>query len=87
MPTYEYRCRECDHQLDIFQKISHDPIKECPACSQLALQRGPGGGIGLSFKGSGFYITDYAKSDGESKQENPQPKDCGKSTCACKTKG
>lgn len=45
----------------MFQKITEDPIKKCPACGQDSLQRGPGGGIGVSFKGSGFYATDYAQ--------------------------
>ncbi len=61
MPTYEYQCASCKHQLEAIQKITADPLKVCPQCGQETLQRGPGGGIGLQFKGSGFYITDYAK--------------------------
>lgn len=60
MPNYDYKCEGCGHRCEIFQKISDAPLKECPSCHQQTLQRGPGGGIGLSFKGSGFYINDYA---------------------------
>lgn len=62
MPTYEYHCADCGHSLEAFQKITAEPLKDCPACHSQALRRGPGGGIGLAFKGSGFYITDYCDS-------------------------
>lgn len=60
MPTYDYHCRQCGHQLELFQKISDAPEKICPQCGHETLQRGPGGGVGLSFSGPGFYINDYA---------------------------
>ena len=60
MPTYAYHCEECGHEMDAFQKITDAHLSECPKCQQHKLKRGPGGGIGLAFKGSGFYITDYA---------------------------
>lgn len=60
MPTYEYRCSSCKHQEDVFQKITADPLSQCPKCSNGTFMRGPGGGIGLIFKGSGFYKTEYA---------------------------
>lgn len=62
MPTYDYHCKACGHHTEVMQKISDEPLKDCPSCKEKALQRGPGGGIGLHFKGSGFYITDYNKS-------------------------
>ena len=58
MPTYEYVCRKCGHEFDAFQKMSDAPLKRCPKCKG-AVQRKIGGGAGLLFKGSGFYITDY----------------------------
>lgn len=61
MPTYEYQCASCRHRLEALQKITAEPLTKCPECGKETLQRGPGGGIGLQFKGSGFYITDYAK--------------------------
>jgi putative FmdB family regulatory protein len=60
MPHYDYQCSSCQHTLEAFQKITDAPLTTCPKCQTPHLQRGPGGGIGLAFKGSGFYITDYA---------------------------
>ncbi len=80
MPTYGYECRACGHQHEILQKITEAHLTECPECGKDALQRGPGGGIGLSFKGSGFYITDY--------QNAPAAKECcpcGKNKGSCET--
>lgn len=62
MPTYEYRCRECGEEFEKFQRMSDDPVAECPACGKAA-ERRLSGGAGLLFKGSGFYITDYARSE------------------------
>jgi putative FmdB family regulatory protein len=58
MPTYEYRCRKCKHQFELFHSIKDDKPKRCPKCRARA-DRVPAGGAGLLFKGSGFYITDY----------------------------
>lgn len=58
MPTYEYRCPECSVEFEKFQKMSEEPVAECPACGAAA-QRRLSGGAGFLFKGSGFYITDY----------------------------
>lgn len=70
MPTYEYVCEKCGHEFELFQSISAEPLKTCPedACARKKWGRGRvkkmiGGGAGLLFKGSGFYITDY-RSDG-----------------------
>lgn len=59
MPTYEYECQNCEHRFDEFQSITAKPLKKCPECSRMKLRRLIGGGAGLIFKGSGFYITDY----------------------------
>ncbi len=59
MPTYEYACSKCGHQFEQFQSMRDLPLKKCPKCKKLALKRLIGGGAGLIFKGSGFYITDY----------------------------
>lgn len=58
MPTYEYRCRDCGREFEIFQRMSDDPVAPCPGCGQGA-ERLISGGAGLLFKGEGFYITDY----------------------------
>ena len=58
MPTYEYRCTTCNHEFEKFQRMSEEPVAECPECGKPA-ERRLSGGAGLLFKGSGFYITDY----------------------------
>ncbi|MBU2601588.1 MAG: zinc ribbon domain-containing protein [Actinobacteria bacterium] len=59
MPTYEYRCRECEHQFERFQKMSDEPVSECEICSgEVRKLLFP---VAIHFKGSGFYTTDYAK--------------------------
>ena len=57
MPTYDYRC-EKNHVFELFHSIKDDSPKACPKCGSPS-KRVPGGGSGLLFKGSGFYITDY----------------------------
>ena len=58
VPTYGYRCTNCGHQFEIFQRMSEETLKVCPNCSQSTLKKVlyP---IGVAFKGSGFYSTDY----------------------------
>ncbi len=60
MPTYEYECLNCGTHFDVFQKMSDSHIDSCINC-QGSVRRVVSGGSGLIFKGSGFYITDYAK--------------------------
>ncbi|MBQ7815121.1 MAG: zinc ribbon domain-containing protein, partial [Thermoguttaceae bacterium] len=45
--------------VEVFQKMSEEPLEVCPKCGEKALRRLISGGSGLIFKGSGFYITDY----------------------------
>lgn len=67
MPTYEYVC-ENGHHFDEFQSIVAAPIEVCPACGTRA-ERLISGGTGLIFRGSGFYITDYARKGGGDSKE------------------
>ncbi len=69
MPTYEYKCQQCGHQFEAFQKISDDPLTECPKCGGEVV-RLISGGTGLIFKGSGFYLTDYARKNSSSAPKN-----------------
>jgi putative FmdB family regulatory protein len=64
MPTYEYLCTKCGHEMEAFQSMKDEPLKQCPACKRRTLKRKVGGGAGLIFKGTGFYITDYKKKSG-----------------------
>ena len=58
MPTYEYRCESCDYYFEKFQSIKDEPIKTCPKCGG-PVKKLLSTGVGLIFKGSGFYETDY----------------------------
>jgi putative FmdB family regulatory protein len=62
MPIYEYECAKCGHVHEIFQKISDKPLTKCPVCagrlSKLISQSS------FHLKGSGWYVTDYAKRSG-----------------------
>lgn len=64
MPTYDYVCTKCGHEMEVFQSMKDAALKKCPKCRKLGLKRLLGGGAGLIFKGSGFYITDYKKKPG-----------------------
>ncbi len=62
MPIYEYQCKKCHHRFEKIQKFSDPHVKKCPEC---------GGPIeqvvtapAVQFKGSGWYVTDYAKKPG-----------------------
>ena len=62
MPLYEYQCEECDHRFEVIQKsFSDPPVQKCPKCGGPVrkLMSSPA----IQFKGSGFYITDYARKD------------------------
>lgn len=59
MPTYDYRCKACGNELEIFHSMSQAPKRKCPECGALKLERQIGLGGGILFKGGGFYETDY----------------------------
>ncbi|HET6487356.1 MAG TPA: FmdB family zinc ribbon protein [Spirochaetia bacterium] len=61
MPTYEYACTNCGHTFEAMQRMSDKPLTRCPKCKG-AIRRVIHGGMGVIFKGSGFYTTDYKKS-------------------------
>jgi len=62
MPLYEYECDNCGHRFEVIQKFSDDPLTACPKCQGPVrkLLSSPA----IQFKGSGWYITDYAKKSG-----------------------
>lgn len=76
MPTYDYICRACEHQFELFQSMN-DPVKrKCPKCGKPKLERLIGTGAGVIFKGSGFYQTDY-RSEGYKKAAEAESKPAG----------
>ncbi len=70
MPTYDYKCTECNHTFEIFQQMTADPITKCPECDGV-VKRLIGTGAGPIFKGSGFYQTDYKNRSVSSANSNP----------------
>jgi len=62
MPLYEYECNDNGHRFERIQKFSDPPIAVCPTCGSAVrkLVSSPA----IQFKGSGWYITDYAKKSG-----------------------
>ena len=60
MPTYEYECKKCSYNFELFQAMSDAPVKECPKCGS-EVRRIIFGGTGVIFKGSGFYVNDKSK--------------------------
>jgi putative FmdB family regulatory protein len=78
MPTYEYKCESCEEAFEIFQKISEPTLKECPVCGG-RLKKLISGGVGIIFKGSGFYTTDY-KSSSTSSISSPESRSDAKTT-------
>jgi putative FmdB family regulatory protein len=60
MPIYEYECGSCGHQLEKLQRMSDDPLKDCPDCGEAGLQRLVSA-AGFRLKGGGWYETDFKK--------------------------
>ena len=58
MPIYEYKCTECEHTLEKLQKMSDDPLVDCPECGKAGLQKMISA-AGFRLKGGGWYETDF----------------------------
>ncbi|MFP4510170.1 MAG: FmdB family zinc ribbon protein [Spirochaetota bacterium] len=58
MPNYDYECKTCGHNFEEFQSMLDAPLKKCPSCGKRTLRRLIGGGTGIIFRGSGFYVND-----------------------------
>lgn len=69
MPHYDYVCLDCAHVFEVFQMMSDDPLAHCPTCGG-RVKRKIGGGMGIIFKGSGFYVTDYKNSSSASSKQS-----------------
>ena len=100
MPTYQYRCTECGHDLEAVQKFSDAALTECPNCG--GRLRKVFNAVGVVFKGSGFYRNDSRKPDTngdsagkgdststETKSDKPakEPATAGASSSAGKSEG
>lgn len=60
MPNYDYECQDCNYVFEVFQQMTDERLTECPKCKG-HVERLIGGGAGIIFKGSGFYVNDYKK--------------------------
>ncbi len=67
MPIHEYKCKACGARTEALQKLRDKPLQKCPKCGGplVKLISSPA----IQFKGSGFYITDYAHKNIPSKEE------------------
>ena len=76
MPLYEYQCEACSNRFERIQKFSDPPIETCPSCGGPVrkLLSSPA----IQFKGSGWYITDYAKKTTGDASAKPAPTDGNK---------
>jgi len=84
MPLYEYRCTECETEFEVIQKVSDDPLTECRSCSgsvrKLISQSA------FQFKGSGWYVTDYARKGSQAESTSSSDKGSeGKKDAAAKS--
>ena len=75
MPIYEYQCGACGHQMEKLQKISDDPLRDCPACNEPQLQKLVSAAA-FRLKGGGWYETDFKTRDkknlaGDKKSDKP----------------
>ena len=88
MPIYEYRCKSCGHELEKLQKMSDDPLTDCPQCDKPELNKLISA-AGFRLSGSGWYETDFksgnkknlseGKGEGKSEGKSEGKKDAGAS--------
>ncbi|HQU15985.1 MAG: FmdB family transcriptional regulator [Chromatiales bacterium 21-64-14] len=77
MPIYEYRCTGCGHELEAIQKMSDDPLLDCPACGKPTLQKLISA-AGFRLKGGGWYETDFKSGHKKNVVESDGTKSEGK---------
>ena len=58
MPIYEYECKQCSHKMEALQKMSDDPLRDCPECGKAELKKLVSA-AGFRLKGAGWYETDF----------------------------
>lgn len=68
MPLYEYQCQKCKHRFEKIQKFSDRPVKKCPECGGPVEQLLSAPAV--QFKGSGWYVTDYARKGAASSESS-----------------
>ena len=93
MPIYGYSCQSCGHHLDALQKISDDPLKDCPECGQPELRKQLSAPR-FRLKGQGWYETDFKTGDNkrnlhgaDKPSSDAKPDSAGKSETSKKDTG
>ena len=76
MPLYEYECKKCHHRFEKIQKFSDRMVKKCPDCGGPVEQMISAPAV--QFKGSGWYVTDYAKKSSSQSSSDGSGKDSKK---------
>ncbi|CAM2838283.1 Type I antifreeze protein [Legionella steigerwaltii] len=89
MPIYEYQCTSCNHHFDLMQKISDEPVKQCPVCYKNTVVKLISA-AGFQLKGTGWYATDFKNKSGQStetkaKNDDSAGTDKTKDTSSSKT--
>ena len=79
MPLYEYQCDACGHRLEIIQKFSDGAPDACPKCGKGPVQRLQSSPA-IQFKGTGWYVTDYAGKGKSGSEKSESEKSGGEST-------
>ncbi len=74
MPIYEYQCRNCEHSLEKLQRMSDEPLTDCPECEQPTLNKLISSAA-FKLKGTGWYETDFKDKKAETKQPSSPKKD------------
>jgi len=69
VPTYHYRCSDCEVEYEVSQRITDDPLTKCRECGGKISRVIPP--VGIIFKGSGFHVNDYPNSKGKKKSDIP----------------
>ncbi|MGW0502518.1 FmdB family zinc ribbon protein [Micromonospora sp. NPDC003241] len=85
MPTYQYACTACGHQLEAVQSFSDEPLTDCPACE--GRLRKLFNSVGIVFKGSGFYRTDSRSNGSASTDTASSPSKSGTSESSSSSTG
>ena len=73
MPIYEYQCNACGHSFEKRQKITDQPVTNCPECHKNEVQRLISA-VGFQLKGTGWYETDFKKSKKPDEKSKPETK-------------
>ncbi len=85
MPLYEYQCKVCHHRFEKIQKFSDPLVTECPECGEDEVEQMISAPA-VQFKGTGWYVTDYAKKGGKQSASGPESKTESKSETKTESK-